>query len=99
MYVYRENPPLECWECLQKDNRLGDVLYWFRAVIDQLYGNEEFDDLALEHYLNEVAGYLNIRLPEKSLAVTCKANSSLSEIEDWQQFNTNYFKELAKVGV
>ena len=68
---YRDEPYAEeeCFECSEKENVLTDVSYWLRAVLDQLYGLEEFKADDLERYLEELAHVVKMKLPKFDLAV------------------------------
>jgi hypothetical protein len=96
MFIYNE-PTSQCFECQEKENHLSDVKYWFRAVLDQLFGLEEFSRENLEHYTQELACYLNMKIPSQPLAVAEKKEVS-KLMEEWKQFNNEYLKKLEKTG-
>lgn len=93
MFSYYDEPSHECFECLEKENRIQDITYWFKAVTDQLYGREEFDAETLERYLDELAGYINTKLPSQKLAV-----EPSPILENWKVINNHYLKSLASSG-
>jgi hypothetical protein len=99
MFFYDE-PPSKCFECAQKENRIDDIKYWFRAVLDQLYGLEEFDTDSLERYAGEAAAYLDMKLPNKNLAVVRKNRTVDVQpmLDSWKSANNQYLKSLAKTG-
>ena len=100
MYMLFDEPPCECMECLEKDNKMQDVRYWFRAVLDQLYGLEEFDLEFLQHSLEQLGACVEIKFPEKPLIVQEKKPETISEMLDaWKVYNKNYLKSLAPTGV
>jgi hypothetical protein len=97
MFIYSE-PPIECDDCLEKSNRLDDVKYWLRAILDQIYGLEEFDESKLENYLDELSGYLNMKLPVRDLVISRKQNKQdrITYLDDWKQFNNNFLTAISK---
>lgn len=102
MFLYDE-PPAECFDCMEKENRMDDIKYWFRAVLDQLFGLEEFDAESLERYTEELAAYLDMKIPSQALAVvrknrTVEKISTTTVLEDWKQYNNQYLNNLAKTG-
>lgn len=98
MYPYADNPPDECYHCLEKANRIQDVSYWFNAILDQLYDREEFNSEELERYLDEMAGCLNMKLPSGHLVVT-KENPKNDILDEWKTFNNQYLISLKSMGV
>lgn len=110
MYMYGWDEPYaeeECFECSEKENQLTDVAYWLRAVVDQLYGLEEFSAENLEHYLDELAHVAKIKLPQLQLAVsTIRENPTVERanrttesntsglLNSWISANNQYLKSL-----
>ena len=90
----------ECFGCLEKDNRIDDIKYWFRAVLDQLFGVETFDTNQLYFYLEELAQRLGIDTPEPPLAVVRKNQTTdvTQVLNAWRNFNYQFLKELQKTG-
>lgn len=97
---YYDEPPAECFECSEKENRLDDVKYWFRAVLDQLFGVEEFDAKSLERYTEELAAYLDMKIPSQALAVVRKNRTveMAPMLDAWKSASVQYLKSLAKTG-
>lgn len=97
---YYDEPPAECFECSEKENRLDDVKYWFRAVLDQLFGLEEFDAERLEQYAEELAAYLDMKIPRQPLAVIRKNRTveMAPMLDAWKSASVQYLKSLAKTG-
>lgn len=99
MCFYSDEPPVECWQCDEKNNKIDDIKYWFRAVLEQLYGQEEFDAKSLENCLDELSGFLDMKLPKQQLAVVGHVRDDMSQLLDgWQKYNKEFFNQLAKVG-
>ena len=99
MFLYDEPPAeYECIDCMEKENRLDDVKYWFRAVLDQLYGMEEFKAEDLKRYLEELSAYLSMKIPTHDLAVVRKDRTvELTPMLDaWKQANNQYLKILSQ---
>lgn len=110
MYAYQYNEPYaepECFACSEKENKITDVMYWLRAVLDQLYGLEEFDAECLERYLDELAHVVDMKLPKLELAVGSLRNSETVARENrttdtnfsvilngWVEANNQYLKSL-----
>lgn len=97
---YYDEPPAECFECSEKENRLDDIKYWFRAVLDQLFGLEEFDAESLERYAEELAAYLDMKIPSQPLAVVRKNRTveMAPMLDAWKSASVQYLKSLAKTG-
>ena len=123
MYMYQDEPYCEeeCYACTEKEQTIKDVKYWFQAVLDALYCSKaELDDLFcqyeegdLEYYLEELAGYLNMKLPQKEIQVIRKnrttelsGNSGKLEqplsitymLDSWKEANNSYLKSLTYTG-
>jgi len=80
MFSYQYDEPYaepECFECSEKENKITDVMYWLRAVLDQLYGLEEFDAESLERYLEELTHVVDMKIPKLELAVSTIRNSQI----------------------
>lgn len=97
MFRYENEPPVECFECCEKANRIDEVKYWVNALLDQLYGIEEFSIENLESYLEELTFRLEMKLPNQRLAVVRK-NRTDDILDSWKQFNNQYLNNLAKTG-
>jgi hypothetical protein len=99
MFTYYKEEE-DCFDCCEKENRLGDVKYWFRAVLDQLYGKEEFNSEELERYLEELGGYLDMKVPSTQLSVVRKDRTveMAPMLDAWKQASVQYLKNLAKAG-
>ncbi len=97
MYLQEDE---ECFGCLEKDNRIDDIKYWFRAVLDQLFGVETFDTNQLDFYLEELAQRLGIDMPEPPLAVVRKnqTTDATEMLNAWRYFNNQYLTTLQKTG-
>lgn len=109
MYMYEWDEPYaeeECFACSEKENKLTDVAYWLRAVLDQLYGLEEFNSESLEHYLDELAHVVQMKLPQLELAIskgetvvrksqTTESNISVM-LNSWISANNQYLKSLTQ---
>ena len=101
MFLYDEpQAEYECFECMEKENRIDDVKYWFRAVLDQLYGMEEFNKENLERYLEELSGYLNMKIPSTDLSVVRKNRTvdMTPMLDAWKNTNNQYLKSLVQIG-
>jgi hypothetical protein len=99
MVMYYE-PSCECFECMEKENRIDDIKYWFRAVLDQLFGLEEFDAEQLERCTEELACYLDMKIPSQPLAVVRKNRmvDMAPVLEAWKQSSIQYLQNLANTG-
>lgn len=106
MFLYDEpQAEYECFECMEKENRLDEVKYWFRAILDQLYGAEEFNPEKLEDYLQELASYIGMSGKPflRTLSVTgVRKNRTVEKttemLEEWKTLNNQYLTTLAKTG-
>ena len=96
MYLY-DDPPPECFNCLEKDNQLDDIKYWFTAILDQLFGLEDFNAQDLKWYINEITLSLGMKCPEKALSVV-RENRTVEALDAWKRFNNQYLNNLAKTG-
>ena len=99
MYMYSEEP-YDCIACQAKDNQLQDARYWLRAVLDQLFGLEDFSQEVLFHYVEEFAHLLEIPLPNRDLTVVRKDRTVdiTKVLGEWKDVNNQYLKNLAKTG-
>lgn len=95
-----------CSYCREKESILTDVTYWFKAVLDQIYGMEDFDEAEFERYLDELAHVLHIKLPKQKLKLTSKVCATVPTLKfeflnEWMKANNQYLKSLAsnQVGV
>lgn len=102
MYLYRENPEPECFECLQKDNQIDDIKYWFKTLVSILYAVHPSN---LEEEINtcvdELSLLLDVKFPNMSLQVVRKnqTTESFGMLDAWKIFNHQYLKTLANSGV
>ena len=97
---YYNEPPPECFNCEEKDDKMKEIKYWFQAVLSQLYGEEDFSLSSLEYYLDEVAHSLGMRLPSQALRVEGKTNvvSMDTLLKQWQTSVNEYANKLLKTG-
>lgn len=95
MFLHDEYP--ECYHCNEKDKKISEIKSWTEAVLDQLFGLEEFDPEELELYLEELTYCLDMKIPRNSLAVKRKEKiTDISPIVDsWKNLNNNYLKNLS----
>ena len=93
MFLYDEPPCDECLHCMEKENRLEDVKYWFQPVLDQLYGFEAYCPTDLIRYLNELTILLGMKLPKETLGIMQRGHSH-DFVERWVEFNTQYLNNL-----
>lgn len=101
MFLYEEpQAEYECFQCNEKSNRLDDIKYWFRAVLDQLYGMEKFNAEDLQLYLEEMSAYLDMKIPSHDLVVVRKGCTvDMTPILDiWKTTSNEYLKSLVKIG-
>jgi hypothetical protein len=91
--VYADDPPPECFKCLELENKLDDVAYWLRGLLDQLYGIEEFNLSLIEHHLAELAHTAKMTIPNRDLAIRAKDETS-TMLDSWKIYNNGYLKSL-----
>ena len=88
MFLYDE-PMSECYHCSQKEDALGEIKYWFNAVLDQFYGRDEFNSQEIERFLQEISSTLGVKMPPEPITNT---------LNTWIEYNNNYLKSLTAKG-
>lgn len=88
MFLYDE-PMSECYHCSQKEDTLGEIKYWFNAVLDQFYGRDEFNSQEIERFLQEISSTLGVKMPPEPITNT---------LNTWIEYNNNYLKSLTAKG-
>lgn len=88
----------EYYQCNENKQLVKDLRYWMQAILDQLYGKEEFNVEDLENALDEMVHYLGLKLPMGELQVKLKESSITKHpmLGDWINFNNEYLKQIAK---
>jgi hypothetical protein len=101
VFSYHDDEPYSqapCYSCREKEDTLKEISYWFRAILDQLYGREKFSLEDLETYLDELAHHLHLNLPKEKLQLAMKPSSLplpfSQELQSWKDFNQQYLKSL-----
>lgn len=98
MCIYEEESYYkECLDCQCKDAIIDDAKYWFKAILNHLYGKKELNLEDLERCLDELGMQLDVRIPENDLQINGKFLPE-DVIDEWKKFNTVYLQHLA-VGV
>jgi hypothetical protein len=93
---------IECCECKEKEKVLDDVKYWFKAVIDTLYHDDDSLE-ELERYLEELAFCIGMNVPGGDLQIIRK-NRTLQSVhtseilQAWKNVNNNYLKSFIHKG-
>jgi hypothetical protein len=109
MYFLADEPEPEqnCFCCMHKEDVISDVQYWLRAVLDQLYGLEEFNQEDLERYIEELAHVVEMRIPQVPLAVVREKRTVETQpsvdltpvLNAWKILSTTYLKSLTNTGI
>jgi|ERR1051325_500866 hypothetical protein len=84
-------PDYECSACDEKQKRLENAQEFFTGVAEMLYGKTNLNIDDLDNMMEELAGYLDVKLPEGDNIL--RKNSDV--LQDWVKFNNNYLKKLA----
>lgn len=61
----------ECYHCVEKEEVMKYAAEFYQAILDQLYG-EDFDEDKCEWLLDELGGYLGVKIPEGDLNIESK---------------------------
>lgn len=63
----------ECHFCIENEKKIANASEFFQGLLDQLYG--EFDEKECERMLDELGGYLGVRIPLNVLNVKRKGKN------------------------
>jgi hypothetical protein len=101
--MYMRHEEYDCQGCLESELQTKDLKYWYKAILDQVFGLEEFNEGNLLTYLEEMAFVLEMKLPEGKLAIAPEAQEKTYDIskqlEAWKKFNNQYlFQQYTKTG-
>jgi hypothetical protein len=98
--MFLQIEPCDCFDCMEKENRLDDIKYWFKALTDQIFGIEDFDSETLSYYVNELTLRLGIDFPKSPVSVVRKDHTIDIDkmIDVWKHFNNQYLANLEKTG-
>ena len=103
MYIdepYCEN---ECFNCSVKENKMHDIKYWFRQVLEQLYSTDNLEIDSLERCVQEMCSLIGMKIPQQDICIkrmkdkkdvqvyNIKPHTIISE---WLEFNNSYLKQL-----
>lgn len=94
--MYYDDEPCdgpECCGCEDKQDQLDNIKSFFQGVLENLYGINKLNLQDLEHCLDEMAGYLGMKLPKGQLQV--RSNIPMNHmLEDWKVMNNLYLSSL-----
>lgn len=62
----------ECSTCNKLETKIEDIKDFMKGAIDQIYGQEEYDEHTLEFYLEEICNKLNIKFPKTNIQIQKK---------------------------
>ena len=62
----------ECSTCNDLESKIEDIKDFMQGVVDQIYGLEDFDELSLENYIEELCSQLKIKLPTTTIKLQKK---------------------------
>jgi len=98
MHLYEEpNCETECFGCSEKENKIDDIKYWLRSIVDQLYSKEKLDVVEFETALQELCFNVNIRVPIKALEIQRKEPKELEkELSTWIQWSKDHLQQLTQ---
>lgn len=76
MAYYTHHEPLDMtWaDALDAKKRLEGAQDFFEGVLQQLYGKEPIDLEKLNDWLDEMANYLNVKMPKGDLTIKREEN-------------------------
>lgn len=98
MFFYQEPPP-ECLNCMDVKDKFDSLAYWFQAIVDQIYGNEEFNANQLADFCAEMTTHLNVKIPNKTVAIAACQQPKLDHmLNGWKEYNQRYLNYV-KAGV
>lgn len=66
-----------CSKCDYKDEVNSEVCHFFQGILDQLYGKDQFDPITLEHCLDEVCRYLQMKSMDGDIKVMPKQETKI----------------------
>ena len=74
MYMYADEPylPKECFECAAKENKIDDIKYWLKYLMDQCYSNDKFSMDEFERALAEICFSIGMNIPENDPTIVRK---------------------------
>ena len=87
----------DCVDCQEKEQTISEVIHWFEALLDLVYSKEPLDEIEFETCLDEIAGYLGMKLPEGKVLLVREhpATTTLNQILDtWKIANNQYLRNL-----
>jgi hypothetical protein len=102
--MYR-NEYSECFGCDEKDNKIDNVKYWLKYLLEQLYSKTAFDCDEFERCLQELCSEVSMKIPKEELCVEHKASLKIAthpmqktfDIGAWKDWNNNYLKSVGGV--
>lgn len=101
MFYYDE--PYEehcCVYCEEHDQAKEDMRPFMEGLVDQLYGNERFDSVILDNWLEELALYFGIKMPDAPLKIKSAQSHPIpltdQILDKWKSLNNQYLKSLAQ---
>lgn len=84
----------ECCGCEAHEETLRNLKDFFSGVLENLYNANKYNEQDLENCLDEMAGYLGMKLPRGELQVRGAAPMT-KILEDWKVMNNAYLQSLA----
>ncbi len=103
MYMYEDDQyGSKCFECEEKQNKLNDVKYWIKYIIDQLYSDDELNELELENFLEELCAVVDTKVPIKAMTIQRAPIAKVEyhpitkpfDMQAWVEWNKNHLKQL-----
>ena len=93
MYDYECDEYNRCNECEEHEETLASIRPFFRGVLENVYGKNKLNLQDLERCLDEIAGYLGMKLPDGDLQVRGVVPTN-HMLEEWKFANALYLKSL-----
>jgi hypothetical protein len=56
-------PEFICYQCEERDKKIDEVRDFFSGVLDQLYTPGRYNSEIMEHCIEELCEYLDIKMP------------------------------------
>lgn len=79
--------------CEDQQETIDSIKAFFQGVIENLYGINKLNLVHLEDCLDEIAGYLDMKLPQGNLQVRAIIPTN-HLLEEWKVLNNVYLSSL-----
>lgn len=96
-----DRPEYECSDCDEKESTIENSKEFLESIVNMLYSSEPLDLAKFEDHLDELCGYLDVKIGKGDLQIQriqkekTIRTTMLPIVQEWVNYNNQYLKQLA----